>query len=175
MSDTAAPVEEFGVEESKTSNKEQSFLARLVDFGDEIIPAERPAFEDLAKVLGALIHWIDQDGGFTPPESFNPAVSEAIAEQEAEQSRLVAQNAELSTRLTSLETLMRQQIAASAPTAPVPAEPAGVVTAAPVASPEAPAPVAAAPAPVVPGFTVAPPEAAPPAPAPVAPVPPVSE
>lgn len=194
MADSTAAPADTAATESKTSNKEQSFLARLVEFGDQIIPAERPAFEDVGKVLGALIHWIDQGGGFEAPEAFNPALSQAVAEQEAEQSRLAAQNAELSTRLASLETLMRQQIASqpAAPAAPVEAAP---VTPAPVADPAvpgegaapvAPAPVAPAPvdtpAPVVPGVSepapvepvpvVAPPEAAAP---PVAPAPPVSE
>lgn len=189
MADSTAAPADTAAAESKTSTEEQSFLSRLVDFGDQIIPAERPAFEDVGKVLGALIHWIDQGGGFEAPEAFNPALSQAVAEQEAEQSRLAAQNAELSTRLASLETLMRQQIASqpAAPAAPVEAAP---VTPAPVAdpvvpgegaAPAVPAPVAPAPvdapAPIVPGVgepapVVAPPEAAAP---PVAPAPPVSD
>ncbi|HEX3561823.1 MAG TPA: hypothetical protein VHU24_03205 [Solirubrobacterales bacterium] len=175
MSDT----ETAPASDSKTSTPERSFLARLTSFGDEIIPAERPAISDVSKVLGALIHWVDQGGGFEAPESFNPAISQAVAEQEAEQGRLAAQNAELSTRLASLETLMRQQIAAAgaaqpAPVAPTPAveaetpEATGEVG---VSTPTAPAPASAVPG-VADGTITAPPEAAA---APVAPAPPVSE
>ncbi len=114
MSDTAATTE------STTSTDEQSFLSRLVEFGDDIIAAERPVAADVPKVLGGLIHWIDQGGKFIAPESFNPNLSQAVAEQEAEQSRLAAENAELNSRVESLETLMRQTIAASGivPSAP---------------------------------------------------------
>jgi len=184
MSDTAATTE------SKTSTDEQSFLSRLTAFGDEIIAAERPVVADVPKVLGALIHWVDQGGGFEAPESFNPALSEAVAEQEAEQSRLAAANADMAKRLESLETLMRQQIAASGtvPAAPIietptaPTTATGADTPSPVTPSEGAAPVAPAPAPasgdVVPGVTTqtttvtAPAEAAP-DPAAAAPVPPV--
>lgn len=105
---------------------DKSFLTRLTEFGEQLIPAERPVVADVGKVLGGLIHWIDQGGGFDVPESFNPAASQAVAEQEAEQSRLAEQNAALTERVAGLETLMRQAIAGGvqAPAAPVSETPA---------------------------------------------------
>lgn len=162
--------------ESKTSNDEQSFLARLTEFGDGLIAAERPAAADVGKVLGGLIHWIDKEGEYVAPEIFNPGVSEQLAEQEASQNRLAEENRSLQSRMEAMETLMKQQVAGTGSSTPTTPTSATGVDATPG---EGAAPVAPAPVSTVPGVSTSTPQApaltTPPSPAPPAAAPPVSD
>lgn len=154
MSDTAVTEIEQAAE-----NAAGKFLSQLIEHGEKLVAADIPA--DARKVLGALIHWTGNGGKFTEPDVFNPALSQEVAQAEAQASRLASENADLNKRLAALETLFAQGQVAPAPVPPSPV---------PVASQpsEGAAPVAPAPAPPVPVVPVvtAPPEAAPAAPTP---------
>lgn len=153
---TAAVAPQTTSDTTTEEPKGPALLTRLVDHAEKMVAADLPS--DVRKVLGALIHWIDAGGQFVQPDVFNPAASEAVAQAEANEARLAQENADLNKRLAALETLVRGQVAAAPPAAPVTTSPGPVASDPSVGAAAPAAPVT--PGPTIPGVIQAPPEAA---------------
>lgn len=108
-----------------------SLLADLERLGENLLPGAVPVAQSLPKVIGGIIHFLET-GSLEPPVApIAPAVQSAIEEESAAVSRLSAQ-------VEALTTLVTQQQAAAAATAPAPVAPADPTPAA--ATPPAPTP-----------------------------------